>query len=102
MSDQIMYFFLLVIIAALLAAVLYQRYAYTRGIRTKLKQISRKLEDIFESGSDEKVMVFTDEPVLMELEGEINRLLLDRQKVKAEFKRGETASKKCWPTYLMI
>ena len=94
MSDQIMYFFLLVIIAALLAAVLYQRYAYTRGIRTKLKQISRKLEDIFESGSDEKVMVFTDEPVLMELEGEINRLLLDRQKVKAEFKRGETASKK--------
>ena len=39
-------------------------------------------------------MVFTDESALMELEGEINRLLLDRQKIKAEFKRGEIASRK--------
>ena len=32
--------------------------------------------------------------ILMELTGEINCLLLDRQKVKAEFRRGEIASKK--------
>ena len=73
---------------------MWQRFAFTRGIQTKLKQISQKLEDIQKSGSDEKVMVFTDNPVLMELEGEINGLLLDRQKLKAEFKRGEIASKK--------
>lgn len=94
MSDQTVLFFLLIVIAVLASAVLYQRFAFRRGIQTKLKQISRKLEDISDSGSDEKVMVFTDNPVLMELAGEINHLLLDRQKVKAEFKRGEIASKK--------
>lgn len=94
MSDQIILFFLLIVIVVLVFVVLYQRFAFRRGIRIQLMQISRKLEDIAESDSDEKVMVFTDEPVLMELVGEINRLLLDRQKIKAEFKRGEIASKK--------
>lgn len=94
MSDQTVLFFLLIVIAVLASAALYQRFAFWRGIQTKLKQISQKLEDISDSGSDEKVMVFTDNPVLMELAGEINHLLLDRQKVKAEFKRGEIASKK--------
>ena len=94
MSDQTILFFLLIVIAVMAFVVLYQRFAFRRGIQTQLIQISRKLEDIAESDSDEKVMVFTDNPVLMELTGEINRLLLDRQKVKAEFKRGEIASKK--------
>ena len=87
MSDQIILFLLLIVIAVLAFVVLYQRFAFRRGIRIQLIQISRKLEDIAESDSDEKVMVFTDEPALMELAGEINRLLLDRQ-------RGEIASKK--------
>lgn len=94
MSDQTILFFLLLVITVLVFVILYQRFAFTRGIQTKLKHISRKLEEISESGSDEKVMVFTDNPVLMELIGEINRLLLDRQKVKAEFRRGEIASRK--------
>ena len=59
--------FLLIVIAVLALVVLYQRFAFRRGIQTKLMQISRKLEEISESDSDEKVMVFTDEPVLMEL-----------------------------------
>lgn len=94
MSGQTIFFFLLIVITVLTLVVLYQRFAFRRGIQTKLIQISRKLEEILKSDSDEKVMVFTDEPVLMELTGEINRLLLDRQKVKAEFRRGEIASKK--------
>lgn len=94
MSDQTILFFLLVVIAVLVFVILYQRFAFTRGTQTKLKQISRKLEDIQKSDSDEKVMVFTDNPVLMELESEINCLLLERQRIKAEFKRGEIASKK--------
>ena len=94
MSDQIILFLLLIVIAVLAFVVLYQRFAFRRGIRIQLIQISRKLEDIAESDSDEKVMVFTDESALMELVGEINRLLLDRQRIKAEFKRGEIASKK--------
>lgn len=94
MSDQTILFFLLIVIAVLAFVVLYQRFDFRRGIQIQLIQISRKLEDIAESDSDEKVMVFTDESALMELEGEINRLLLDRQKIKAEFKRGEIASRK--------
>lgn len=43
---------------------MYQRFAFRRGIQAKLMQISRKLEEILKSDSDEKVMVFTDEPVL--------------------------------------
>ena len=94
MRDQTILFFLLLVIAVLAFVILYQRFAFRRGIQIQLIQISRKLEDIAESDSDEKVMVFTDESALMELEGEINRLLLDRQKIKAEFKRGEIASRK--------
>ena len=86
--------FLLIVTAVLVFVVLYQCFTFKKGIRTKLIQISQKLEEISESDSDEKVMVFTDEPALMELAGEINRLLLDRQRIKAELKRGEIASKK--------
>lgn len=91
---QAVIFLLLVVIAALVFVILYQRFSFGRGIQANLKQVSRKLEEISGSDSDEKVMVFTDSPALMELEGEINGLLLDRQKVKADFKRGELALKK--------
>ncbi|MEY8518066.1 sensor histidine kinase [Lachnospiraceae bacterium 29-84] len=86
--------FLLAVIAVLVCAILYQRFVFTRGIQAKIKQISQKLEDILESDSDEKAMVFTDDPALMELGSGINGLLLDRQKIKAEFKRSEISSKK--------
>lgn len=82
MRDQTILFFLLLVIAVLAFVILYQRFVFRRGIQIQLIQISRKLEDIAESDSDEKVMVFTDESALMELEGEINCLLLDRQKIK--------------------
>lgn len=52
------------------------------------------MKEIAETGSDEKIMVFTENKILMELNGEINRLLLNQQKIKAEFKREEMASKK--------
>ena len=57
MSDQIILFLLLIVIAVLAFVVLYQRFAFRRGILIQLIQISRKLEDIAESDSDEKVMV---------------------------------------------
>ena len=102
MNDKTIIFFLLVIIVALIFVVLYQRFVFTKGTQTKLKQISQKLEEILESDSDEKVMVFTDNKMLMELEEEINRLLIDRQKIKVDFRRGEISSKKCWLIYHMI
>ena len=94
MSDKTIIFFLTVIVLILFLIVIYQRFIFNRGIQAKIKQINDKLEEISETGSDEKVMVFTDNPVLMELGGQINRLLIERQKIEADFKREEIASKK--------
>ena len=52
------------------------------------------ISEILAADSDEKIMAFTDDKALMELYGQINRLLLDRQKVKTDYKRQEIASKK--------
>lgn len=65
-----------------------------RGTRAKLKEITEKLSEILEQDTDEQIMVFTDDKVLMELCGQINLLLLDRQKMKADFRKQEIASKK--------
>ena len=94
MSDKTIIFFLAVVVCLLFLVVLYQRFVFGRGIQAKIRRINKKLEEILENGSDEKVMVFTDNPVLMELGGQINRLLIDRQKIRADFKREEISSKK--------
>ena len=94
MSDKTIIFLLTIIILLLFLIILYQRFIFNRGIQSKIKRINRKLEEISETGSDEKVMVFTDNPVVMELGGQINRLLIERQKIKADFKREEISSKK--------
>ena len=94
MSDKTIIFFLAVVVCILFLVVLYQRFIFGRGIQAKIKRMNKKLEEILETGSDEKVMIFTDNPVLMELGGQINRLLIDRQKIRADFKREEISSKK--------
>ena len=94
MSDKTIIFFLAVVVCLLFLVVLYQRFIFGRGIQAKIRRINKKLEEILETGSDEKVMIFTDNPVLMELGGQINRLLIDRQKIRADFKREEISSKK--------
>ncbi len=52
------------------------------------------MAEIVENDSDDKVMVFTDNKALMDLCGQINRLLLDRQKIKSDFRKQEISSKK--------
>ena len=71
-----------------------ERFRLHRGMEGKIREINEKLEEISETGSDEKVMIFTDNPVLMELGAQINRLLTDRQKIKADFRREQLSSKK--------
>ena len=87
-------FFLVCIIVILLSIILYQYFAYTKGIQTEIKKMSEKLADIVENDSDEKIMVFTDNKALMELTGQVNRLLQNRQKIKSDFRKQEISSKK--------
>lgn len=94
MSDKTIIFFLSGIIIILLMIILYQRFTFSKGIQMKLTLISKKLEEILETGSDEKVMIFTDNKVLMELGAQINSLLIDRQKIKVDFRKEELSSKK--------
>ncbi len=94
MSDRSIIFFLVCMILLLLAIVLYQQFVFNKGTQTKLKRISEKLRDILDRDSDERVMVFTDNKVLMDLSGQINRMLLDRQKVKADYRKQEVSAKK--------
>lgn len=94
MSDKSIIFFLMCMVLFLLAAVCYQQFVFGRGIQDKLKKISEKLSEILEKDSDEKVMVFTDNKALISLSGQINRMLLDRQKVKADYRKQELSTKK--------
>lgn len=94
MSDRVLMVLLVCVIILLLSVILYQQFVYTKGIQEKLREISRKLSDIVENDSDEKVMVFTDNRALMDLSGQINRLLFDRQKIKRDFRKQELSSKK--------
>lgn len=94
MSDRVFLVLLVCVIILLLSVIFYQQFVYRKGIQEKLREISRKLSDIVENDSDEKVMVFTDNRALMDLCGQINRLLLDRQRIKRDFRKQELSSKK--------
>lgn len=87
--------FLLSLCVVLLACVAaYQQIAFRTGLRRRLREMGGKLEEILDGDTDEHVMVFTEDRALMELAGQINRLLEDRQRRKAEFRRAELSSKK--------
>lgn len=94
MNDETILFFMAVLILILLLVVLYQRFMFHRGMQAKLRQIYEKLAEISETDSDERVMIFTDNPALMDLGAQINRLLDERRKIKADFKRAEISSRK--------
>lgn len=94
MSSGAVLFFLLLVIAVLICIVLCQRFAFHRGTQESLRSISGKLKEINETGSDEKILIFTDNSELKELAAQINAVLEKHQKVKADFRRSETASKK--------
>lgn len=92
MSEATIIFFLSICVAILVCVIIYQQFAFRT--QAKLDGISQKLEEILDTDSDEKVMVFTDNPSLISLATQINRLLVDRQKVRADYRRSELASKR--------
>lgn len=80
--------------AVLIMAVLYQQFAFRAGIRRKLRQLRQSLQAILDEDRNERVMVFTDDRELQELAEQMNRLLDEKAKSEADFRRLEMASRK--------
>lgn len=94
MSDHAVIFLLVLCIIVLMGIIFYQQFVFRTGIQTKLRIIGAKLKEITDTGSGERIMVFTDNKELMELAAQINRLLENHLKIKADYRRSEIASKK--------
>lgn len=94
MKDSLIIFFMACIIILLSSIIFYQKFVFKKGIKSELEKVCQKLSDILEKGTDEKVMVFMDNKIIMDLNGQINKLLIDRQKIKTDYKRQEISSKK--------
>ena len=93
MSQDTIIFFLAAVIAVLSFVVLYQRFIFRKGIQKKIGDMGDTLEQILDEKSDEKVMVFTYDKALIHLSSQINRLLDDRQRIQADFRRSEISAK---------
>ena len=93
MSQDTIIFFLAAVIAVVSFMVLYQRFVFRKGIQKKIGDMGDTLEQILDEKSDEKVMVFTDDKALIHLSSQINRLLDDRQRIQADFRRSEISAK---------
>lgn len=94
MNSGAVLFFLCLIICFLFGIILYQQWAFRTGTQRKLREIHKKLEEIIDADSSEPVMVFTDNQELKELAAQINSILEHHRRVKADYRRSETASKK--------
>lgn len=94
MDYETILFFLILVIVFLLGVIFYQRIAFRVGMRARLREISGKMKEINDTGSDERIFAFTDDTELMELMAQINRLLENYGKTKAEHNRSEMASKR--------
>lgn len=94
MNYAFIIFLLSIGLVLLTCIVLYQQFMFLQGTQIKLKKMSEKLEEILDTVSDEKVMVFTDNKIMMDLATQINRMLESRQKIKVDFMRSEISSKK--------
>lgn len=81
----------LTLLFAVLFTVQYFRY---KNQKKNIIEITKQLDRILSENSGEKVMAFTDSSEITDLICQTNRMLEDRQKVKADYKRAEIASKK--------
>lgn len=87
-------FFLCLCILLLSGIVLYQQFVFRAGTQTELRKIHKKLSEIIDADSDERIMLFTENKELMELAAQVNRLLENNLKVRADKRRSEMASKR--------
>ncbi len=93
MNDSILILSLLVCIILLLTLLVYLVVSQKRTLHS-IKQICNKLSQILEDNTDEKILMFTDNKILIELITQVNNLLNNRQRMNAEYRKSELASKR--------
>ncbi len=94
MNEGIIILILSIVAAVLAGIICYQQFAFRKGIKAQLLQISQELAGAVDSDSEEKVMIFTDSRAVQELCAQINRLLDRHQRMLADYRRSEISSKK--------
>ncbi len=94
MNEGIIILILSIVAAVLAGIICYQQFAFRKGIKAQLLQISQELAGAVDSDSEEKVMVFTDSRAMQELCAQINRFLDRHQRMLADYRRSEISSKK--------
>ena len=94
MNEGIIILILSIVVMVLEGIICYQQFAFRKGIKAQLLQISQELAGAVDSDSEEKVMVFTDSRAMQELCAQINRLLDRHQRMLADYRRSEISSKK--------
>ena len=91
MDDTVLTALLCAAVAALSGAVLYQRIVLQAQMRQSLEEMTAVLGRVLDGESGEQVMVFTQDQALTGLIAQINRLLEERQRRRAEYRRTEQA-----------
>lgn len=67
---------------------------FVKKVQGEIRELHQQLKAILDEGRNERVMVFTDNKELKELAAQINRLLDEKAKTEAVFRRSEIASRK--------
>ena len=94
MNRPVVLLFLCILLFLFLCIILYQQYAFRTGTQAKLRDIHKKLKEILDTQSQERILVFTENKELKELAAQINELLDQHARTKADYHRMELSSKK--------
>ena len=94
MNEKEVIVLLLFCVAVLAGIVCCQRAVFRRGTRRQILGMAEELKEILDKNEDTYLMVFTNHKELMILAAQINRLLEESSKAKADFYRSEMASKR--------
>ena len=86
--------YILAVLTLLFAVFFTAEYFRYKNQTKNIAELTRQLDRILTEDTDEKVMSFTGSAEIADLICQMNRLLEDRQKVKADYKKAEIASKK--------
>ena len=85
---------ILAAICILLAAVSVRENRKYKALEDTVKKVARQMERILDEDTDEKVMEFTGSREVAGLIMQANRMLNDRQRMKAEYKRAGIEAKR--------